>query len=123
MKQSCYCQRLGSVFYELLNYEPNDGGTTSEVVQLLEPIKLISFFPLSVSQATPVEKHDKKLVEENFDFYSDNGLPNNDVMKSCSYLSLGIIDHLISDTYKKFEERKFVNGVQNIIEDDSFQLL
>ena len=76
MKQSCYYQRLGSVFYELLNYEPNDSGTTSKVAQLLEPIQLISFFPLSVSQATPVEKHDKKLIEENFDFYSNNGLPN-----------------------------------------------
>ena len=119
MKQSCYYQRLGSVFSELLNYEPNDSGTTSKVVHLLEPMQLIPFFSFSVSQATPVEKHDKKLIEENLDFYSNNGLPNNDVVKSCSYLS----DHFISDTSKKFEERKFVNSVQNIIEDDSFQLL
>ena len=70
------------------------------------PKKLISFFPLSVSQATAVEKHDEKLIEGNFDFYSD-----------CSYLCLGIIDHFISDTYRKFDERKFVNDVQNIIEE------
>ena len=49
-------------------------------------------------QATPVEKHDEKLIEENFDFYSDNDLPNNDGTTSCSYLSLGIIDHFILDT-------------------------
>ena len=54
MQQSCYYQRLRSLFYELLNYEPNDSGTTSEVVQLLEPT--ISYFLLSVLQATPVEK-------------------------------------------------------------------
>ena len=117
MQQSCYYQRLRSLFYELLNYEPNDSGTTSEVVQLLEPTKLISYFLLSVLQATPVEKHDEKLIEENFDFYSDNDLPNNDGTNSCSYLSLGIIDHFISDSYRKFEESKFVNGVQNIIEE------
>ena len=57
------------------------------------------------------------MIEENFDFYSDNDLPNNDGTNSCSYLSLGIIDHFISDTYRKFEERKFVNDVQNIIEE------
>ena len=61
---------------------------------------------MSVSQATAVEKHDEKLIEGNFDFYSD-----------CSYLCLGIIDHFISDTYRKFDERKFVNDVQNIIEE------
>ena len=44
MQQSCYYQRLRSVFYELLNYEPNDRGTASEVVQLLEPTKLISSY-------------------------------------------------------------------------------
>ena len=32
------------------------------------------------------------------------------------FLSLGIIDHFISDTYREFEEKKFVNDVQNIIE-------
>ena len=68
MEQSCYYQRLRSLFYELLNYKPNDRGTASEVVQLLEQTKLISYFPLSVSQATAVEKHDEKLIEENFDF-------------------------------------------------------
>ena len=70
MQQSCYYQRLRSVFYELLNYEPNDRGTTSKVVQLLEPKKLISYIPLSVSLAKrqAVEKHDEKLIEENFDF-------------------------------------------------------
>ena len=57
------------------------------------------------------------MIKENFDFYSDNDLPNNDGTNSCSYLSLGIIDHFISDTYRKFEERKFVNDVQNIIEE------
>ena len=83
----------------------------------MEPTKLISYFPLSVSQATAVEKHDEKLIEESFDFYSDNDFSNNDGTNSCSYLSLGIIDHFISDTYRKFEERKFVNDVQNIIEE------
>ena len=116
MQQSCYYQRLTSVFYELLNYEQNDRGTASKVVQLLGPKKLISYFPLSVSQATAVEKHDEKLIEGNFDFYSDYDLPNNDGTNSCSYLSLGIIDHFISDTYRKFDERKFVNDVPNIIE-------
>ena len=101
MQQSCYYQRLRSVFYELLNYEPNDRGTASEVVQLLEPTKLISCFPLSVSQVTAVEKHDEKLIEEHFGFYSGNGFPNNDETNSCSYLSLGIIDHFISDTLRK----------------------
>ena len=72
---------------------------------------------MSVLQATAVEKHDEKLIEERFDFYSDNDLPNNDGTNSCSYLSLGTIDHFISDTYWKFEERKFVNDVQNIIEE------
>ena len=86
-------------------------------MQLLEQTKLISYFPLSVLKATAVEKHDEKLTEENFDFYSDSDLPNNDETNSCSYLSLGIIDHFISDTYRKFEERKFVNDVQNIIEE------
>ena len=105
------------MFYELLNYEPNDKGTVSEVAQLLEPTKLISYCPLSVSQATAVEKHDEKLIEENVDFYSDNDLPKNDGTNSCSYLSLGIINHFISDTYRKFEERKFVNEVQNIVEE------
>ena len=105
MQQSCYYQRRRLVFYELLNYEPNDRGTASEVVQLLEPKKLISYFPLSVSQATAVEKHDEKLIKENFDFYSDNDLPNNDGRNSCSYLSLGIINHFISDTCRKFEQR------------------
>ena len=86
------------MFYELYNYELNDTGTASEVMQLLEPTKLISYFPLSVLQATAVEKHDEKLIEENFDFYSDSDLPNNDGTNSCSYLSLGIIDPFISDT-------------------------
>ena len=73
MQQSCCYQRLRSVFYELLNYEPNDRGTASEVLQLLEQTKLI---------------------DENFDFYSDNDFPNNDGTNSCScsYLSLGIVD-------------------------------
>ena len=100
-----------------MNYliTPNDRGTASEVVQFLEPTKLISYFPLSVSQATAAEKHDERLIGENFDFYND--LPNNDGTKSCSYLSLRIMDHFISDTYKKFEERKFVKDLQNIIEE------
>ena len=63
MQQSCCYQRLRSVFYELLNYEPNDRGTASEVLQLLEKTKFISYFPLSVSQATAVEKHDEKLMK------------------------------------------------------------
>ena len=104
MQQSCYYQRLRSMFYELLNYEPNDRGTASVVVQLLDPTKLISYFPLSVSQVTAVEKHDEILIEENFDFYRDNDLPNNDGTNSCSYLSLGIIDHFISDTYRKLKK-------------------
>ena len=95
----------------------NDRGTASEVVQLLAPTKLISYFPMSVSQAIAVEKHDEKLIEENFDFYSYNDLPNNDGTNSCSYLSLGIIDHFITDTYMKFEERKFLNDTQNINEE------
>ena len=57
------------------------------------------------------------MIEENFDFYSDNDLPNNDGTNGCCYLSLGIIDHFISDTYRKFEERKFINELQNIIEE------
>ena len=48
MQQFCYYQRLRSVFYELRNYEQNDGGITSKNVQLLEPTKAISYFPLSV---------------------------------------------------------------------------
>ena len=43
-----------------------------------------------------------------------NDLPNNDGTNSCSYLSLGIVDHFVSDTYRKSEERKFVNGIQNL---------
>ena len=88
VQQFCYYQRLMSVFYELLNYEPNDEGTAPEVMQILEPKKLISYFPLSVPQATAVKKHDEKLIEGNFDFYSDNDPPNNDGANSCSYLSL-----------------------------------
>ena len=61
--------------------------------------------------------HDEKLIDENFDFYSDNDLPYNDGANSCRYLSLGIVDHFISDTCRKFEERKFVNDVQSIIEE------
>ena len=68
------------MFYELLNYEPNDGGRASKVVQLLEPTKLISYFALSVSQVAAVEKHDEKVIEENFGFYSDNDRLNNDVI-------------------------------------------
>ena len=48
MQQSCYYQRLRSVFYELCNYEQNDGAATSKNLQLLEPTKAISYFPLSV---------------------------------------------------------------------------
>ena len=54
LQQSCYYQWLRSVFYDLLNDEPYDRGTAPEVVPLLEPTKLISYFPLSVSQATAV---------------------------------------------------------------------
>ena len=117
MQQSFHSQWLRSVLYELLNYEPNDRGTASEVVQLLGPTKLLPNFPLSVSQATAIEKHDEKLIEENVDFYSDNDLPNNNGTNSCSYPSLGIIDHFISDTYRKFEERNFVTDIQNVIEE------
>ena len=70
---------------------------------------------MSVSQATAVEKHDEKLLEENF--YNDNDLPNNDGTNTCSYLSLGVMDHFISDSYRKLEERKFVKDFQNIIEE------
>ena len=56
MQQSCCYQRLRSVFYELLNYELNDRGTVSEIVQLLDPKRLVSYFLLSVSQAAAVEK-------------------------------------------------------------------
>ena len=83
------------------------------------PTKLLPKFPLSVSQAIAIEKHDEKLIEENFDSYSNNDLPSDDGTNSCSYLSLGIIDHFISDTYRKFEERNFVNSVQNIIDEFS----
>ena len=76
--------------------------------------KLISYFPLSISQVTAVEAHDEKLIEENFDFCRDNDLPNNDGTNSCSYLSLGIFDHFISANQKKFEERDFVSDVQSI---------
>ena len=72
---------------------------------------------MSVSQATEVEKHVEKLIQENFYFYTDDDIPNNDWKNSCSYLSLRIIDHFLSDTYRKFEERKFVNDVQNIVEE------
>ena len=75
--------------------------------------KLI-YFPLSISQVTAVEAHVEKLIEENFDFCRDNDLPNNDRTNSCSYLSLGVIDHFITGTYKKFEERKFVSDIQSI---------
>ena len=44
MEQSCYYQWLRLVFYELLKYERNDRETASEVVQLLEPTKVISYF-------------------------------------------------------------------------------
>ena len=54
---------------------------------------------------------------ENFDFHWDNDLPNNDGTNSCSYLSLGSIDHFISGTYRKFEEREFASEVQSIIEE------
>ena len=57
------------------------------------------------------------MIEENFDFYSDNDLPDNDGTNSCSSLSLGNIDHFITDTYRKFEKRKFLNDIQNIIEE------
>ena len=70
---------------------------------------------MSVSQATAVEKHNEKLLEENF--YNDNDLPNNDGTNTCSYLSLGVMDHFISDSYRKLEERKFVKDFQNIIEE------
>ena len=78
--------------------------------------KLI-YFPLSISQVTAVEAHVEKLIEENFDFCRDNDLPNNDRTNSCSYLSLGVIDHFITGTYKKFEERKFVSDIQSITEE------
>ena len=32
-------------------------------------------------------------------------------------MSIGIIDHFISGTYRKFEERKFINDIQKIIEE------
>ena len=114
----CYYQRLRLFFYELLDYERNDRGISSETVQLLEPTKLISYLPLSVSEAIAVEKHDEKFIEEIFDFYRDINVPNNDgTTNSCSYLSLGIIYRFISGTYRKFEERKLVNDVQNVIEE------
>ena len=53
---------------------------------------------------------------ENFDFHWDNDLPNNDGTNSCSYLSLGSIDHFISGTYRKFKEGEFASDVQSIIE-------
>ena len=49
-------------------------------MQLLEPTKLISYFALSVSQVAAVEKHDEKVIEGNFGFYSDNDRLNNDVI-------------------------------------------
>ena len=59
-------------------------------------------------------------MEENFDFYRDNILPNSDgITNSCRYSSLGITDHFISGTDRKLEERKFVKNVQNIIEEFS----
>ena len=53
------------MFYELRIYEPNGRGKASQVVQLINPTKLISYFPLLVLQATAVEEHDEKLIEEN----------------------------------------------------------
>ena len=44
MQQSCYYQRIRSVFYELLNYELNDRGTASEVVQYWDQKSLSPFF-------------------------------------------------------------------------------
>ena len=63
MQQSRYYQWLRSMFYELLNYKPNDKGIASEVVQLLKPTKLISYFPLSTSKATAVKEHNENLMK------------------------------------------------------------
>ena len=117
LEQSCHSQRLRAVFYELLSYEPSGRGTSSEVVKLLETRKHIFYFPLSISQATAIEKHDEKLIVENFNFEEDIDLPSNDGTNSCSYLSLGIVDHFASSTCKKIMEKKFVSDVESIIEE------
>ena len=117
LEQSCHYQRLRAVLYELLSFEPSGRGTSTEVVKLSETRKRIFYFPLSISQATAIEKHDEKLIVENFNFEEDIDLPSNDGTNSCSYLSLGIVDHFASSTCKKFMEKKFVSDVESIIEE------
>ena len=59
--------------------------TTNQMIGEQHP-KLCSYWSQQNSfQVTAVEKHDEKLID----------LPNNDGTNSCSYLSLGIIDHFI----------------------------
>ena len=102
-EQSCNYQRLRLIFHQSLQFNPKDRPTMSELKKLLQEGNSanIHFLPLNVSQATALEKNDFRLItDEKLD---ETSVPHNDGTNACAFLSLGVIDTLVSTNVKLIE--------------------
>ena len=95
--QATQYERLRSVFYENLQFNPKERMSIEVIREQLNSHGDLEFNPLPISQSSALEKYDHEVANmlQN-STVSDYGLPNNDATNSCAFLSLGIIDKLIS---------------------------
>ena len=113
--QACYYAKLREIFCDNLEYDPSKRASANDLIDLIETQDDFEVHPLPVSQNTALQNNDRLLIQAagantlDSELLSETMLPLNDGTNACSYLTLGIIDHLLKGGPKMIDS----------IEDDS----
>ncbi|XP_066932674.1 uncharacterized protein [Clytia hemisphaerica] len=112
MEQSSNFAYLRSLVYQEIKYDPNERISATSLKTLLEQEpKDISFYPLEVSQSS---------VQEQNDMLTAKNLPTNydsDGTNACSFLSIGIVDKVVSLDHNSLSIEQLRSLVTSVILD------
>ncbi|XP_066919695.1 calcium-dependent protein kinase 4-like [Clytia hemisphaerica] len=127
IEQTCYHEQLRSIILHGIKYDPDERMTAAALQKMLEDNSLdkINFHQLEVSQASVLEQNDMivahmlaQSLQANPSIQNEKLFNNaqvsyeNDGTNSCTFLSLRIIDELVSS---KTEARFDIEKIRSIV--------
>eukprot|EP00794_Sanderia_malayensis_P001480 gene1480-1637_t len=117
--QASYYQKLRQLFYDNLAYDISERCNIAALVKMIEDVSITDFLQLDVSQATAMAQNDEELIHaylDNVHELTTTVQPANDGTNACAFLSIGIVDRLMSSDDKALQcELEVCEMIQNTI--------
>ncbi len=116
--QSSYNQKLRKIIYDNLKFNPELRSLISSLEATIHEEEVVDIFNLNVSQASALERSDAEVAQQIRDsqLLGEAIIPTNDGTNACAFLSIGIIDQILSQS-KKIEvwETELVDLASEVI--------